>query len=237
MIRIAGYFGGGRAIGRGLFLLACLGGCAAGLGMIAQGAAVPVTAHVAQQGLEQQFEQQRAVFNRAAKPVLSAPAGTSNRAAAVSAPALNVRQTSVPVTLPAQGPIARLTVERLGISEIILGAAADMEGQLRRAPVLISRSSGTQPVSVMAAHRDTHFLFIRDLQPDDVVRIEWVTGQEEQYRITGFATLRWDEFAYPLDPDRPLLALSTCYPFGGTEYGGPWRRVAWAEKISQPILS
>lgn len=235
MIGQAGNHARGRAIRRGLVALTSLGLCSAGLGMIGQGAAVPVTAHVAQQGLEQQFEQQRAAYHQragAAAASLSAGEPPATRPATVPARALDVRRTSIPVSLPDAGPIARLTVERLGISEIILGGAGEMAEQLRRAPVLISRSNGAHPVSVMAAHRDTHFLFVRDLQPGDVVRIEWVTGQEEQYRITSFDTLRWDEFAYPLDPAQPLLALSTCYPFGGTEYGGPWRRVAWAEKLS-----
>ena len=84
-------------------------------------------------------------------------------------------------------------------------------------------------MTIVSAHRDTHFLFIRDLQQDDVVTLQSDKGEIERYRVVRFETVRWNEFSYPLDPARPLLALATCYPFSGTEYGGPWRRVAWAE--------
>lgn len=96
---------------------------------------------------------------------------------------------------------------------------------------MVRRGNAASAVTVLAAHRDTHFLFIRDLRKGDEVTLQFVTGAIERYRVTRFETVRWDEFAYPLDPAHPLLALATCYPFGGTEYGGPWRRVAWAEKL------
>ena len=86
-------------------------------------------------------------------------------------------------------------------------------------------------MTILAAHRDTHFLVVRDLLAGDEVRLQLVTGAVERYRVTRFETLHWDAFAYPRDPARAMLALATCYPFGGTEYGGPWRRVAWAERF------
>ena len=98
-------------------------------------------------------------------------------------------------------------------------------------PMVVKQGDAQSPVTVLAAHRDTHFLFIRDLREGDIVTLQQVTGEFARYRVTLFETVRWNEFAYPLDPPRPLLALTTCYPFGGTDYGGPWRRVAWAEAI------
>jgi sortase A len=132
--------------------------------------------------------------------------------------------------LPAKGPVARLTVERLGV-RMIVSASDGSKETLDRAPTLLKRSGGENPVTILAAHRDTHFLFIRDLLAGDEIALQLVTGEVERYRVTRFETVRWDGFAYPGDPARPLLALTTCYPFGGTEYGGPWRRVAWAERI------
>lgn len=85
---------------------------------------------------------------------------------------------------------------------------------------------------MIAAHRDTHFLFIRDRRDGDEVSLQFVTNVAERYRVTRFETIRWGRFASPLDAARPFLALATCYPFDGTEYGGPWRRVAWAERIA-----
>ena len=74
--------------------------------------------------------------------------------------------------------------------------------------------------------REAHI--IRDLAVGDVVTFETIGGATTRFRVTGFQTVRWDEFAVPADHERPLLALATCYPFEG-KGGGPWRRVAWAE--------
>ena len=58
-----------------------------------------------------------------------------------------------------------------------------------------------------------------------------IDGTRARYRVTGFETVRWDEFSYPADGGEGVLALTTCFPFD-THAPGPLRRVAWAERIS-----
>lgn len=203
---------------RGLIVASSLALCLAGVGTVARGVAVPVVAHVEQRKLETVFEERLAAsLAEQGRKGPTAPASASHRQRVVPA-------------LPANGPIARLSVERLGVRETVLAGEATHD-QLARGPLLLRRGDAANPVTVLAAHRDTHFLFIRDLRVGDEVSLQLVTGQFERYRVTRFETVRRDRFAYPLDPARPLLALTTCYPFGGTEYGGPWRRVAWAERF------
>lgn len=193
--------------------------CGTGAGLTVQGAAVPVTAHVAQDRLARTFEQ------RLASPAAPEPAPhrvRETRARTAPPPPSSA--------LPEAGPVARLIVERLGVKQIVLAGGDDAE-LLSRAPTLLKRSEGENPVTILAAHRDTHFLFVRDLLAGDEIGLQLVTGAVERYRVIRFETVRWDGFAWPRDPARPLLALATCYPFDGTEYGGPWRRVAWAERV------
>jgi sortase A len=147
----------------------------------------------------------------------------------VAAPAL-LAQPVRPVQIAPGRPLARITVQRLGVRDVVLAGPVSHDA-LAKGPMMVKRGDAASPVTVLAAHRDTHFLFIRDLREGDIVTLQYVTGETERYRVAHFETVRWNEFAYPLDPPRPLLALATCYPFGGTEYGGPWRRVAWAERI------
>lgn len=191
-------------------LALCLGGAIS----LAEGVAVPITAERAQTLLRQGFEQRLAAAARVAP---AARASNTRRRAAVPA-------------LPAGGPIARITVPRLGVSDIVLAGDGTHE-QLAEGPTMIRQGDAESPVIVLAAHRDTHFLFVRDLREGDDVRLQFVNGVVERYRVTRFETVRWDRFTYPLDPARARLALTTCFPFGGTEYGGPWRRVAWAERV------
>lgn len=122
-------------------------------------------------------------------------------------------------------PAARVSVARLGVSDVVLAGGSGQA--LAFGPTLLR---GNDRVMVLAAHRDTHFAFVRDLRRGDEVTVERIDGTRQRYRVTGFQTVRWDRFAIPGDPARPLLALATCWPFGATERG-PWRRVAWAEAI------
>lgn len=215
-----------------------LGLCAIGLVTVTQGVTVPVTATVGQQDLEKDFEAQFSAHRQVlADPMQKAASGPmAGTSALVRQELPHPQSVARPATrgtsaLPTRGPIARLTVQRLGVRTIIVPSDGTEE-QMKHGPAMLKRGEGANPVTIVAAHRDTHFLFIRDLHPGDEIAMELVNGQIELYRVTRLETVRWDKFAYPLDPARPLLALATCYPFGGTEYGGPWRRVAWAERVS-----
>lgn len=122
-------------------------------------------------------------------------------------------------------PVARITVPHLGVSEIVLSGGSGQA--MAFGPTLMP---GKRAVTIIAAHRDTHFAFLRDVRPGDEVRVRTVTGEDLEYRIVRAQVVRWDRFAYPANPARPLLALTTCYPFGATRHG-PLRYVLWAEQI------
>lgn len=214
--------GGLMARRRGLLAAASVALCIGGIGAVAQGVAVPLKAELEQHRLERVFEQ-RLAASATIEPEQGAPAAHGKDTAPRPSPKA--------IALPKTGPVARLSVERLGVKETILAGEAT-EDRLSRAPVMLKHGDRDNPVTVLAAHRDTHFLFIRDLQAGDEVSLQFVNGEAARYRITRLETVRWDAFTYPLDPAQPLLALATCYPFGGTEYGGPWRRVAWGEQIA-----
>lgn len=246
--RLGGRDKGGRAATRVLLTAASLGLCLAGVAMVTQGAMVPVTAQVAQVELNRDFDRKLVENAQAGIAPVEAVAPTKLAKASqpkpkslprmVTAPLVTDAPAPVRLTEPAKSlpvapgkPLARITVKRLGVRDVIL-AGPPSHDELAKGPMMVKRGDAESPVTVLAAHRDTHFLFIRDLREGDVVTMQYVTGETERYRVTWFQTVRWNEFAYPLDPPRPLLALTTCYPFGGTEYGGPWRRVAWAERIA-----
>lgn len=191
--------------------------CIGGATSLAQGAAVPIEAKLAQDRLREVFELRLKATGRSA-PLASAflPGRLSG-------------SRHVPA-LPGNGPVARVVVPRLEV-DVIVNAGKGTHEELADGPIMIARTDAINPVTVMAAHRDTHFLFIRDLRVGDDVSLQLVNGVTGRYRVVRFETVRWNRFSYPLDPPRPLLALTTCFPFGGTEYGGPWRRVAWAERV------
>jgi len=128
-------------------------------------------------------------------------------------------------------PIARITVPRLGKSEVVLSGGSG-EAMAFGPTALVDDPA--RALTILAAHRDTHFEFVQDLVPGDLVEMERLDGSHTTYRITHLETVRWDEFAHPHDGrsigDGGLLALTTCYPFGSST-PGPLRRVAWAELL------
>ena len=104
-------------------------------------------------------------------------------------------------------------------------------GALAFGPTEVATARG-DGLRLLAAHRDTHFAFMADLREEDIVLLEGPDGSFASYRVTSFATVRWDEFAIPRDLGGEWLVLSTCWPFNATE-ASPWRRVAWARRVGE----
>ncbi|MFV0643675.1 MAG: class D sortase [Sphingomonadaceae bacterium] len=233
------YISRGRAIMRGLGIATALAFCICGIVTLTGGAAVPIRASIGQTQLEEEFERRLAHANTqvlASETVEQRAPDTitegAGRRLLPSSAEQEARSKRAPVPSAATGrqALARLTVARLGVKEVVQSGDPTHD-RLAHGPVLIKHGNSENPVTVLAAHRDTHFAFIRDLQEGDIVALQAETGAMARYRVTRFETVRWDRFTYPLDPARPLLALATCYPFDGSEYGGPLRRIAWAEQI------
>jgi sortase A len=124
-------------------------------------------------------------------------------------------------------PIGKISVSRLGVSEIILDAGS--REAMRAGPTLMPGSAalGKPGTSILAAHRDTHFLFLKDIRVGDVLDVSGTNGQSQSYRVTHMQVVEADQFTVPKRLDHSALALSTCYPFGAVR-GGTKRYVVHA---------
>ena len=176
----------------------CIGLCVTGLTVAATGAAVPIKAKVAQVLLEKAY----------AKTVET---GTPQR----------------PWSWADMAPIGKITVPRLGVSEIILSAGS--REAMRAGPTLMPGSAdiGAPGTSVLAAHRDTHFAFLKDIRVGDVIEAAGADGVKLPYRVTSMKIVHADKFTIKTGLVRNELALSTCYPFGSVR-GGKMRYVVRA---------
>jgi sortase A len=125
-------------------------------------------------------------------------------------------------------PLARIAVPRLHERTIVLSGASGEAMAFGPTKLATDPASG---VTVLAAHRDTHFAFIQRLRQGDIVTSEGIDGAHARYRIEGFATVRWDRFAVPRSRHGEWLALTTCYPFDGASRS-PLRRIAWARRVA-----
>jgi sortase A len=192
----------GRVSRRGFGTLLLATLCLIGLARIAAGAVVPAKAVAAQILLERAFDRSVA-RHRPQKPWPWAD----------------------------MAPVARIRVARLGVDRIVLGSGSGQA--MAFGPTLLPGGAalGQPGVTVIAAHRDTHFRFLKDVRPGDIVEVEGTDGREHRYRVEGSEVVRWDRFAILRDLPANELALSTCYPFDAVRHG-PLRYVVHAAPIA-----
>ncbi|WP_314954760.1 class GN sortase [Bradyrhizobium cosmicum] len=110
-------------------------------------------------------------------------------------------------------PVARIEVKRIGASAIVLEGTSGQA--LAFGPGHIHRTvdAGERGIAVYAAHRDTHFRFLRHVAMGDVIDVTRSDGKHFRYRADSSAVVRFD--ASGIDPTTRdfELVLATCWPF------------------------
>lgn len=85
--------------------------------------------------------------------------------------------------------------------------------------------------SVIGAHRDTHFAFLRELRDGDPIEVETPGGRRVRYRVVAREVVdRRDTRVLASDDALRELTLVTCYPFDALRAGGPLRYVVRARE-------
>jgi len=192
----------GRVSRRGLGTLLLAALCLIGIARIAAGAVVPAKAVAAQILLERAFDR-----------------------------SIARHQPQKPWPWADMAPVARIRVPRLGVDRIVLGTGSGQA--MAFGPTLLPGGAalGQPGVTVIAAHRDTHFRFLKDIRPGDIVEVAGIDGRDHRYRVEASEVMRWDRFAIQRDLPANELALSTCYPFDAVRHG-PLRYVVHATPIA-----
>ena len=128
-------------------------------------------------------------------------------------------------------PVARLSIDSVKLDTIVLSGASG--ASLAFGPGLVSGSSspGHDGVTMIAAHRDTHFRSLEQIEIGDIIKVEDQDRQLHQYMIDhiGIADSRTDTLSS--DINQAILVLVTCYPFDAIIPGGPLRFVVEARLI------
>ena len=130
-------------------------------------------------------------------------------------------------------PVARLRFPAEGVELPVLNG--DGGNSLAFAPgrALASAPFGTEGVSVIGGHRDTHFAFLKNVARGDSVELQLVSGQWRRYRVSGIRVADASKEILTPAADREELLLVTCYPFDALTAGGPLRYVV----IARPVTS
>jgi sortase A len=129
-------------------------------------------------------------------------------------------------------PVAALEIPRLGERSIVLEGASGQAMAFGPGHMTNTPPIGSRGTAVVAAHRDTQFRYLRDVENGDRILVETADGQHSAFRVVETRVVRAD--ASGLDPGDSgptgaRLALVTCYPFNGV-LRGPLRYVVLADR-------
>ena len=132
-------------------------------------------------------------------------------------------------------PVAEMSVPRLGIRQIILSGDSGRVLAFGPGQTVNSAAPGEPGLSMISAHRDTHFSFLKDIQIGDEI-ILTLTGGQVSYQTKEFAIV--DQRTFQIDrrsfyddqqTDTSSLMLVTCFPFDALRAGGDQRFIVLAE--------
>src|SRR4029079_18340805 len=128
-------------------------------------------------------------------------------------------------------PVARLIAPAQDADVLVLSGASGRT--LAFGPGVVSgpANPGAPGNSVITAHRDTHFRFLRRMSAGDTLVVEGRDGARRHFHVRRTFVADVRALNIPRETLQPTLTLVTCYPFDAINPGGPLRYVVVAEAI------
>ena len=128
-------------------------------------------------------------------------------------------------------PVARMTVKSRNVDLIVLAGGSGRTLAFGPGHLAASALPGEVGNSVIAGHRDTHFAFLEDVEPGELIGVETFDGVRHLYKVTGVNIVDSRKGSLVLDTNLSMMTLVTCYPFDALEAGGPLRYVVTARML------
>ncbi len=127
-------------------------------------------------------------------------------------------------------PVAKLLVPDYGIEQIVL--AGDSGHSLAFGPgwSFSGAAINTPGTTVISAHRDTHFRFLKHVNINDTLQLQ-TRGTTITYRVYDFQVVDSRNFTLMVNNDDTILLLVTCYPFDAVSSGGFLRYLVYARPV------
>ena len=139
----------------------------------------------------------------------AAVSGTSGSAGKEVAPATDAAPRR---TFATGSTVGRIEIPRLGVSAVIRAGSDGRTLRLAVGYIPGTALPGDRGNFGLAGHRDTFFRKLRDINPDDEIRIVTTDGVFRYY--VQRTNIVMPEDVWVLNPtDYPALTLVTCYPF------------------------
>lgn len=127
-------------------------------------------------------------------------------------------------------PVARLTVPARHVDLYVMDDAS--RRSLAFGPGLVAGTASPAGNTVIVAHRDTHFTFLKRLSPGDEIDLQAAGGAIARYRVEETSIVDRDDTAVMDDDGGARLTLITCYPFDAVRPGTRLRYVVVAARVA-----
>lgn len=117
-------------------------------------------------------------------------------------------------------PVARLRMPRLSVDHLVLDGLDTPV--LAWGPGMVVGEGGHH---VLAAHRDTHFSYLRDVATGDRFELIGADGRRRWWEVAKIRIVDSRQHGVDLSLPGRSMTLITCYPFDAPVAGGPERLV------------
>lgn len=125
---------------------------------------------------------------------------------------------------------ARITAPRLNRSAIVLSGATGEALAFGPAHLSSTPAPGEEGTAVIAAHRDTHFRWLKDIRSGDRIEVTRGDGRRFTFEAGRGRIARWDASGIDATALGHNLALATCWPFDANT-PGPLRYIVEARLV------
>ena len=127
----------------------------------------------------------------------------------------------------------RLSSARLGVSDIVLSEAGGEALAFGPTHLMGTPLPGDEGTAVIAAHRDTHFRWLKELRPGDLVDVTGRDGSNQVFTVRSARIARNDASGIDASRQGQWMALATCWPFDA-QTQGPLRYIVETELVTSP---
>lgn len=128
-------------------------------------------------------------------------------------------------------PVARMTTPQGETLYVLSG----MSGQaMAFGPAHLSASvlPGQSGNAIIAAHRDTHFAFLKQVRIGEVIRIQVMNGDTHDFVIDAMEVVDATQTRLQVSHGDAEIQLVTCFPFHALDSQGPLRYIVRARHIA-----
>ena len=130
-------------------------------------------------------------------------------------------------------PIAKLIFPDQDRELIVLNNGTGRSMAFAPSHLAGSAEFGSNGVTVIGGHKDTHFDFLEHTLIEDEFWVQLPDGEFKAYRVTGIQVADVSSSEILLESDHSVIVLVACYPFSTLETGGDLRYLV----IAEPYIS